>query len=111
MKYSLAVLMLAFNFLKSALLSGLDTARLILRDQRCAHNGLARMPYGDLGDTSASILSALVTLTPGTTVIEINLQQKEFVLHLLDLEQQDVIITTIQHDFIAPLQILDRWHV
>lgn len=111
MKYSLAVLMLAFNFLKSALLSGLDTARLILRDQRCAHSGLARMPYGDLGDTSASILSALVTLTPGTTVIEINLQQKEFVLHLLDLEQQDVIITTIQHDFIAPLQILDRWHV
>ena len=111
MKYSLAVLMLAFNFLKSALLSGLDTARLILRDQRCAHSGLARMPYGDLGDTSASILSALVTLTPGTTVIEIDLQQKEFVLHLLDLEQQDVIITTIQHDFIAPLQILDRWHV
>jgi multisubunit Na+/H+ antiporter MnhE subunit len=111
MKYSLAVLMLAINFLKSALLSGLDTARLILRDQRFAHSGLARMPYGDLGDTSASILSALVTLTPGTTVIEIDLQQKEFIIHLLDLEQQDVIITTIQHDFIAPLQILDRWHV
>lgn len=111
MKYSLAVLMLAINFLKSALLSGLDTARLILRDQRFAHSGLARMPYGDLGDISASILSALVTLTPGTTVIEIDLQQKEFIIHLLDLEQQDVIITTIQHDFIAPLQILDRWHV
>ena len=106
MKYSLALLRLAVNFLKSAMLSGLDTTRLILRNPRLAHSGLARMPYGDLGDTSASILAALVTLTPGTTVLEIDLRQKEFLIHLLDLDQQEATITTIQNDFIAPLRIL-----
>jgi multisubunit Na+/H+ antiporter MnhE subunit len=111
MKYSLAVLRLALNFLKSALLSGLDTARLILRNPRFAHSGLTRMPYGDLGDTSASILGALVTLTPGTTVLEIDLQQKEFVIHLLDLDKREAVVTAIQHDFIAPMQILERRRV
>ncbi len=110
MKYIHALLLLVFNFFKSALLSGWDTARLILRNSQFAHSGLSRMSYGDLGDTSASVLGALVTLTPGTTVIEIDLQQKEFIVHMLDLEQRDAVINAIQHDFIAPLQILDRRH-
>lgn len=110
MKYIHAFLLLVFNFLKSALLSGWDTARLILRNSGFARSGLTRMSYGDLGDNSASLLGALVTLTPGTTVIEIDMQQKEFVVHMLDLDQRDAVVNTIKHDFIAPLQILDRRH-
>jgi multisubunit Na+/H+ antiporter MnhE subunit len=108
MKYINALLLLIFNFLKNALLSGWDTARLILRNSALIHSGVTRMSYGDLGDNSASVLSALVTLTPGTTVIDIDLQQKEFVVHMLDLEQRNAVIESIQHDFIAPLQTLDR---
>ncbi len=102
MKKPLMLVLLIFNFAKGALLSGLDTARLILRRNPPA-GGLTRMAYGELDPTAASILGAMVTLTPGTTVMEIDLEQGEFVLHLLDPSRRETTLATIRRDFIGPL--------
>jgi multisubunit Na+/H+ antiporter MnhE subunit len=94
---------LAFNFIRDVVLSGWDTAWVILRDSSIVNSGTTRMAYGELDPTSASLLGALISLTPGTTMIAMDLQRREFLLHLLDLRQRDATIATIQRDFVTPL--------
>lgn len=105
MKKALALLLLLFNFCKGVLLSSWDTARVILR-QTVPSGGLIHMDYGDLSPTAASLLGALVTLTPGTTVVKIDLEKRELVLHLLNLSHREATLATIHHDFTTPLAIL-----
>lgn len=64
------------------------------------------MKYDELGESSANVLGLLVTLTPGTTIVEINHVRQEFVLHLLDMNQRDAIVAAIQRDFAVHLSLL-----
>jgi len=97
---------LLFNFIKGALLSGWDTARVILFQSHCIHGGMTRMAYGELSPAQASLLGALITLTPGTTTVAIDLDKREFLLHLLDLTQRDATLASITHDFVEPFNRL-----
>ncbi|MCG8583472.1 MAG: Na+/H+ antiporter subunit E [Pirellulales bacterium] len=94
---------LVFNFFKDVVLSGGSTAVLILRNASCAESGTTKMSYGDLGPNAASLLGCLISLTPGTTTIEMDLERREFLIHLLDLRQRDATIATIRRDLLAPL--------
>ncbi len=64
------------------------------------------MDYLPLTPAGASTLAAMVTLTPGTTVVSIDLEKNEFVLHLLDLSQGEMTLDTIRRDFVALLAVL-----
>ncbi len=97
------VVKLVFNFIKGAVLSGWDTARVIMQGPGTVHSGTTRMPYGELGPKTASLLGALVSLTPGTTTVAIDLQRREMLLHLLDLKRREATIAVIQRDFVTPL--------
>lgn len=103
MRFVVNIGKLAFNFFRDVVLSGWDTARVILLDPGIANSGTARMSYGALDLYTASLLGALISLTPGTTMIAMDLQRREFVLHLLDLRQKDLTIARIRRDFIHPL--------
>lgn len=59
-----------------------------------------------MSPTGAAVLGALVTLTPGTTVIDIDLQQRKMLLHLLDTRDLETAITTIRRDFEADIGTL-----
>jgi len=48
----------------------------------------------------------LATLTPGTTSLEIDIEQHEIHLHLLDASQAEATLAAIQRDFVRPLKIL-----
>ena len=106
MRFLFNIARLLVNFVKGVLVSGFDTARVIVRDPRLGNSGTTRMPYGELGPGTASLLGALISLTPGTTMIAQDLENKEFLLHLLDLGRRDETIAAIQRDFVAPLQEL-----
>ncbi len=103
MSFAINLGKLAYNFIRDVVLSGWDTARLILRDPGIVNSGTTRMTYGELNPGYASLLGALISLTPGTTMISMDLQRREFLLHLLDLRQRDATIATIQRDFVVPL--------
>jgi multicomponent K+:H+ antiporter subunit E/multicomponent Na+:H+ antiporter subunit E len=100
------ILLLASNFIKGALLSGLDTARVILHKPTNTRAGLARLSYPELSPAYASLLGTMVTLTPGTTLVDIDTTRHELVLHLLDLEQRDATLQSIRRDFAEPLAML-----
>ena len=107
MKIIYAVMMLIINFFKAAFLSGIDTAKVILTGSRHGHDGLARISYGELNDNTASLLGAMITLTPGTTLIDIDTENRELVLHLLILEDLDETVALIQHEFCDHLKVIN----
>jgi multisubunit Na+/H+ antiporter MnhE subunit len=102
----LALGRLGVNFLWEAIVSGWTTARIILRGDAVLQPGLVRMPYGDLSDTAANVLGALVTLTPGTTTVDIDLERRELLLHLLDAKQAEASLASIRRDFLLPVRTL-----
>ena len=106
MKRMITVIALFLNFLKEVVVSGWTTAGIILRGNGDLHPGFARMSYGDLGDNAASLLAALITLTPGTTAIEIDVQRREFLLHLLDAQHSEATLTAIRRNFLHPIRVL-----
>lgn len=102
-----ALFRLILNFAREVVESGWATLRIILSVQAVRRAGFIRLSYGDLPDDAAALLAALVTLTPGTTVLEIDRERREFVLHLLDLAQADAVAAGIRHRFLEPLR--DLW--
>ncbi len=102
----LALLRLLFNLARGALASAWATARIILLCPKTTNAGLARLQYGDLDETAAGFLAALVTLTPGTTAVEIDTERHELLLHLLDLDVAEATLAEMRRDLIEPLRRL-----
>ena len=106
MKRLFVLMWLAFNFMKEAVVSGGITALLILRGGKVLQPGFVRMPYGDLGETAANFLGALVSLTPGTTTVDIDPERRELLLHLLDVTRAEQTLASIRRDFLLPVRAL-----
>jgi multisubunit Na+/H+ antiporter MnhE subunit len=100
------LLLLLASLLKELALSGWSTARVILAPRGEVQPGFARLAYGDLGPGAASLLGVLVTLTPGTTSLDIDTERREIHLHLLDSRQTEATLAAIERDFVRPLRAL-----
>lgn len=100
-----AALLLIWLFLRDVVLGGWATIRVILAPKP-VRSGLARVAYGDLPEAAALLLGALVSLTPGATTVDIDVDRREFLLHLLDLDQEDAVRRVIVDEFARPLAIL-----
>ncbi len=98
-----AVVLLAVRFLRDVLVSGWVTTRIILQDPARLEPGFVRMSYGDLDETGAALLAALVTLTPGTTAVDLDLARREILLHLLDVRHAASVVAGIRKGFEGPL--------
>ena len=106
MKRVCALIRLVFNFMKEVVVSGGITAMIILRGGKSLQPGFVRMPYGDLGETAADFLGALVSLTPGTTTVDIDPERRELLLHLLDVTRAEETLASIRRDFLLPVRAL-----
>lgn len=80
------------------LMAGVATARIILR-RTPPPAGLARLDFAPMSATGAAVLGAMVTLTPGTTAIDIDVKRRRMLLHLLDLRSAETIMAAIRRDF------------
>lgn len=101
-----AIARLAVNFTRDLLASGWTTARTILFCHDRIRPGFVEVGFGDLPDRGAHLVAALVTLTPGTTAVDIDLERKLFVLHLLDLDHAEETMYAIRRDFIGPARAI-----
>jgi multisubunit Na+/H+ antiporter MnhE subunit len=100
-----AALSLTGLFLRDVVLGGWATMGVILAPKP-ARSGLVRVAYGDLPEPAALLLGALVSLTPGATTVDIDPDRREFLLHLLDLDQEDAVRRAVLEEFARPLAIL-----
>ena len=96
---------LLIRFIRQCVSSGVVTAKFILRGY-APTGGLVRMPFAAMHPTGAAVLGALVTLTPGSSTIDIDLERREILLHVLDLALTEENIAAIRRDFEADLCLL-----
>jgi len=105
MKLRAAVLLLA-RFVVALVRSGLVTAWIILRPDPAMQPGFIRMSFGALDQRGVVLLSGLTSLTPGTTVVDIDFDHNELLVHLLDTRQAEATVRQIRAQFEAPLALL-----
>jgi multisubunit Na+/H+ antiporter MnhE subunit len=104
-RVAIAVALLA-RFLWQVLASGLATAWLIVRPGRRPQPGLIRMRFERLSETGAALLGCMITLTPGTTTIDIDMERGEMLIHLLDDSDPAAAVAGIRRQFESNLQRL-----
>lgn len=102
MKKLFAALHLFVIFVWAIFTSGIDTLRIILR------HGLGRplpparfvqLPFAPMSELGASLLASMITLTPGTTAIDIDMDNHLMLLHVLDATDVQAVIDSTRHTF------------
>ena len=101
-----ALLVLLWRFASSMLLSAWATIRIILVSSDAPRRGFARFAYDDLNDAGVVLLAAMVTLTPGTSTVDIDPERRELLLHVLDSEDIETQLSAIRRDFLIPIRSL-----
>jgi multisubunit Na+/H+ antiporter MnhE subunit len=101
-----ALFLLVVRFLLDVVASGWVTSRVILRGPARLQPGFVRMRYGDLDETGAALLAALVTLTPGTTAVDLDPDRREILLHLLDVRWSAATVDSVRTHLERPLLAL-----
>ena len=102
-----AAFLLLIRFPMAVIRSGWSTALQILLWRR--ENRPALVPYfyePGLGETGAVILSMLITLTPGTTAVDLDPENRRLLLHVLDPAHAEATFTAIRQRFEAPVRAL-----
>ena len=101
-----AALYLSWRFPVEVIWSGLSTGWLIVSGGRRLKPGFARMSYGELNETGAVALGLLITLTPGTTTVDIDPARRELLMHLLDTQDVEGTFDAILQRFVRPIRVL-----
>jgi multisubunit Na+/H+ antiporter MnhE subunit len=66
---------------------------------RVPATGFIRVPVAPMTPQGTALLACLVSLTPGTSVIEIDGEAHTLVLHMLDLAAAEATVEGIRRDF------------
>jgi multicomponent K+:H+ antiporter subunit E/multicomponent Na+:H+ antiporter subunit E len=102
-------LRLLLIFLWALVISGIATIRVIVQASfggTAPASGFVRFRYAPMSDQGAAILASMITLTPGTTAIDIDPETRTMTLHLLDAAGAEDAIADIRRTFEPPLVIL-----
>lgn len=106
MRCVLAALVLAVSFVWQLVLSGLATLRIILAPRAAAQPVLMRYEFAPMSEAGAALLASLVTLTPGSTVVDIDMATRSLLVHLLDGRDQAGVAEGIRRHFERHVQVL-----
>ncbi len=96
---------LILRFVFQCFLSGISTARIILKGAPPAA-GVVKLYLAPMNSTGAAALGALVTLTPGSSTIDIDMENRVMLVHLLDARQAKTSIEAIRRDFERDITLL-----
>lgn len=106
MSRPLALVVLLWRFTRAVATSALSTARVVLTDPGAPRRAFARLDYGDLSEAGAVVLAALVTLTPGTSVVDLDPERRQLLLHVLDSADVEATLAELRRQFVRPIAAL-----
>jgi multisubunit Na+/H+ antiporter MnhE subunit len=101
-----AALILLWRFASAMLVSAWTTGVIILSAGDAPRRGFARLDYEDLDEAGVMLLAAMVTLTPGSSTVDIDTERRELLLHVLDTEDIDSTLSDIKLRFLQPIRVL-----
>jgi len=96
-------------FIKALLLAQWRVAQIILLPRRFPiHPGFFTLQLDDLSDIEIIILTHSISLTPGTTSVEVDSERGELLIHALEAEDPEASIAAIRRDLLEPLLAFTR---
>lgn len=94
-----AIIYLVLLFLKELLMSSIQVLRIVLKPNMNLKPAIFELETELKEDWEITLLSALITLTPGTLVVGISNDQKRLFIHALDFEDIDDAVNSIKDTF------------
>ncbi len=101
-----ALVILLWRFASALVLSAWSTSQTILSASEATRPGFARLDTADLNHAGVMLLAAMVTLTPGSSTIDIDTERRELLLHVLDTEDVEGSLSDIKLRFLRPIRIV-----
>lgn len=99
----LAAAGLLLRFTRALVLSGWQTVLVIARASGWGGSvpvpAFVRVRFAPMSETGAALLGCMVSLTPGTTTLDIDMDRHELLVHVLDSADVDGLIEGIRDDF------------
>jgi multisubunit Na+/H+ antiporter MnhE subunit len=106
MKRLLATLVLLWRFISTMMMSAWTTGVIIIVASDAPRRGFVRLNYGDLNKAGVMLLAAMVTLTPGSSTVDIDTDSHELLLHVLDSEDTEATLAHIREKFLLPIRVV-----
>lgn len=94
-----ALISLFLLFLRELFMSSIQVLSIVIRPNMNIKPAIFEMETELSDDWQITLLSALITLTPGTLVIGISEDQKRLYIHALDFEDIDSAVSSIKNTF------------
>jgi len=101
-----AAVTLAYRFFLAVIRSGVQTTLTILRPDSAMKPGFIDYYFEPMTETGATLLGSLITLTPGTTTVDIDMESRRLLVHLLDTRGAESACAEIRSDFEEPIRVL-----
>lgn len=102
-----AAVYLPLRFAWALVISGFQTLQFIwaqgLSVGRPSMASFVRMGFAPMDERGATLMACMICLTPGTTVIDIDMDRHEMVVHMLDTSDIQAAVEGIRRDFETPL--------
>ena len=109
MRKIVAAIVLLARFLIAVVISGFRTVQVILRSSlgnRPPPTAFLRVKFAPMNEQGASLLGCMITLTPGTTTLDVDMEKREILMHVLDASDTDGLVKGIREDFEPGLVVL-----
>lgn len=110
MKKVFSALRLFCRFLMALTTSAIATVDIIVRGSSSISNlptaHIIEMPFTPMSAMGASLMGCMITLTPGTTTIDIDMQRHQFLIHVLDATDPEAVMQDIRNSFEPDLLVL-----
>jgi len=94
-----ALIKLNLIFFRELLLSNIDVLKIVLRPKMDIKPSVFAYPTDLEHDWEITLLSNLITLTPGTLVLHVSDDQRTLYIHAIDVENVDEEIDSIKNSF------------
>lgn len=95
--------LLTWRFLMAVVVSGMQTVAVIARtslgERTPPPAAFLRVRFAPMSEQGAALLGCMVTLTPGTTTIDIDIERYELLVHVLDASDTQAVVDGIRRDF------------
>jgi multicomponent Na+:H+ antiporter subunit E len=96
-------------FLKALLLSQIRVSAIVLFPKtHPIHPGFVEFPIGDLGDAEIILLSHSISLTPGTTTVEVDKDRRILLVHALEAGNPEETVRDIEDNLLKPMLAFTR---
>lgn len=94
------------DFLWHVITAGVTTAWQIVRHRSGLSPALVHLEYDGLSPTGAVVYASLLSLTPGTSAIDIDVERRTLLLHVLDGRHANQVLDDARRRVEARLKVL-----